>query len=69
MIRVINLSVIEIEEGGRFRHIDPMTKVEGVWTDTDISSEETPVKDLAATEWTTANKKVFTDYIDANMMQ
>ena len=48
------------------RHIlVPSRKIDGVWTDTDISGEDASVQAQANAKWTTAVKTAYQEMIDA----
>ena len=43
-------------------------KVDGVWQDTDISSEDEEVQVLCNTTWTDEVKQAYKDHVDANLV-
>ena len=48
------------------RHvIDPSTKTDGSWADTDISGEDARVQAIATATWTSAVKTAYQEMIDA----
>ena len=49
------------------RHvIDPSTKTDGSWADTDISGEDARVQAIANATWTSAVKTAYQEMMDAN---
>ena len=49
-----------------FRHVlVPSIKIDGVWTDTDISSEDASVQAQANAKWTSAVKTAYQNMVDA----
>ena len=48
------------------RHVlVPSRKIDGVWTDTDISGEDARVQAIATATWTSAVKTAYQEMIDA----
>ena len=48
------------------RHIlDPSIKIDGVWTDTDISGEDARVQAVANATWTAEVKTAYQEMVDA----
>ena len=48
------------------RHVvDPSTKTDGSWGDTDISGEDARVQAIATATWTSAVKTAYQEMIDA----
>ena len=48
------------------RHvIDPSTKTDGSWADTDISGEDARVQAIATATWTSAVKTAYQEMVDA----
>ena len=48
------------------RHVlDPSTKTDGSWGDTDISSEDARVQAIATATWTSAVKTAYQEMVDA----
>ena len=48
------------------RHvIDPSTKTDGSWADTDISGEDARVQAIATATWTSSVKTAFQEFSDA----
>lgn len=56
---------VEISESFARREYAPCSKVDGVWQDTDISSESQQTQDTAAVWWTTALKDAYKAAVDA----
>ena len=56
-------------EDGLFRDIQPCTKVDGSWQDTDISSETAEVQKFCNDKWTDELKQAYKDWIDANLVE
>jgi uncharacterized protein len=51
------------------RHIlVPSRKIDGVWTDTDISGEDASVQAQANAKWTSAVKTAYQEMIDAQSL-
>ena len=51
------------------RHIlVPSRKIDGVWTDTDISGEDASVQAQASAKWTSAVKTAYQEMIDAQAL-
>jgi len=49
------------------RHvIDPSTKTDGSWADTDISGEDARVQAIATATWTSSVKTAYQEMVDAN---
>ena len=49
------------------RHVlDPSTKTDGSWADTDISGEDARVQAIATATWTSAVKTAYQEQQDAN---
>ena len=49
------------------RHvIDPSTKTDGSWADTDISGEDARVQAIANATWTSSVKTAYQEMVDAN---
>ena len=49
------------------RHVlVPSRKIDGVWTDTDISGEDAKVQAIATATWTSAVKTAYQELMDAN---
>jgi len=50
-----------------FRHVlVPSIKIDGVWTDTDISGEDASVQAQANAKWTAEVKTAYQNMVDAN---
>ena len=51
------------------RHIlDPSIKIDGVWTDTDISGEDARVQAVANATWTAEVKTAYQNMVDAQSL-
>ena len=65
-------TAIRIKEDGTLlsssfhRHVvEPSTKTDGTWGDTDISGEDARVQAIATATWTSAVKTAYQEMIDA----
>lgn len=74
IIEIIEFNTVEVVDGVEiprerlYRHIHPCVKDDGVWQDTDISSESEEVQVLCNTTWTDEVKQAYKDHVDANLV-
>lgn len=74
VIETIDFNTVEIVDGVEiprerlYRHIHPCVKVDGVWQDTDITSEDEEVQALCNITWTDEVKQAYKDHVDANLV-
>jgi hypothetical protein len=70
-VMILEHNVTQVVEGVEvtlpkaWRELVPCVKIDGVWQDTDISSETQEVQDFCTAQWSDAIKQEYKDHTDA----